>query len=291
MKLYEQVTISIASKDRHDEIESTLQHLYDFGLCDYPLIIFDDGSSPKLSPKGLDCFSRAKLLRSEAPLGQAIARNKIVQLAETPYVLQLDDDSYPVRGSLEQAIRQLEESYDCFALALALEEPGRGRGFYSSSCDAGLLQVQSFVGCSVLIHKERFLEIGGYADWIGRTVEEEELCLRALSLGYQVKFSQAVCIRHEVTDTGRDTSGILGRSVRNWTAAHIRHAPFSSMLWRLLRMGIFAGLMVFKGRRLSVLKAYCSALFSRHNWCSRAPVPSRSYHQFFKLKHALALFS
>ena len=291
MKLYKQLTISIASKDRHEVIESTLQRLYDYGLCDCPLIIYDDGSSPALNPKDFWRFNRGRILRNEYAQGQAIVRNKIIHEAQTPYVLQLDDDSYPVRGSFQKAICQMEENDNCFALAFDLEEPRRDRAFYSTESGMGLLQVRSFIGCSVLINKERFQEVGGYAHWIERTVEEEELCLRALSIGYRVQFSQAVGIRHEVTDTGRDTSGILVRSIRNWTAVYIRHAPLLMMLWRLPRMGLYASMLDLRKFKLHMLRAYFYSLFDRQNWCSRAPMVFKIYRQFSKLKHPLSLFS
>jgi hypothetical protein len=51
--LHEKLTISIATKDRPEVVESTLQKIHSFGLGECPLIICDDGSEPALNPPSL----------------------------------------------------------------------------------------------------------------------------------------------------------------------------------------------------------------------------------------------
>lgn len=122
-KISQLVSISIATKDRGEVLDQTLRAIDRHGLANCPLIVCDDGSSPPLAPKALELFSDTTLLRHEISTGQAIARNEIAAVCKTPFLLQLDDDSYPVEGSVERLLEQVDARDDWLAVAVSLEEP------------------------------------------------------------------------------------------------------------------------------------------------------------------------
>ena len=291
MSFSEQLTISIASKDRPQVVEATLRKLHDFGLGGCPLILCDDGSTPALDPPALRLFPKGRLLRNEMAQGQASARNRIVFECVTPYLLQLDDDSYPVAGELAELLKFVEWPGDWLAIAIPFEEPARERGFPTGIPQDRAIAVKSFVGCSALFHVSRLRQLGGYACWIGRTVEEEELSLRALAAGYRVLSVDLLRIRHEVSNTSRDPSGIAERSYRNWLLMWLAHAPWQALPWRVVRLVAGALRLAASQRDGAALKGLVAGIrMFASGHVRRSPVSGSCYRRFRRLPHALDFF-
>ena len=291
MKIPELLTISIASKDRPEVVEATLRKIHAFGLGDCPLILCDDGSSPLLDPPALALFARARLIRNETAEGQALARNRIAKACSTLYLLQLDDDSYPVAGSLEKLIKTVAREEEWLAVAIPFEEPARGRGFPAVISKERQCSLKSFVGCSVLLNVRKFNRLGGYASWIERTVEEEELCIRAYCAGLKIVTVGGFGIRHDVSDVGRDEVGIAWRSIRNWTIVWLIYTPLLYLPIRLARMFFASVKLSIKLRSLMPLMGF-GAAFRRFflNRMSRHPLKRSVYRAFLSAPHALALY-
>lgn len=291
MNIPDHLTISIASKDRAEVVEATLRQIHAFGLADCPLILCDDGSAPPLNPPALSRFPRGRLIRNEMAQGQAMARNRIAEECGTPYLLQLDDDSYPVAGTVESLLAFAEAERDWLAIAIPFEEPARGRSFGGRIPATGGLRVKAFVGCAVLLHVEAFRMCGGFAEWIGRTVEEEELCMRAQACGLRILAVDKVRVRHEVSVLNRNGSSIAYRAYRNWTLAWLLHAPALWVPHRLLRLTLGAFWHAVRHRELSALRghiqAYAAFIPLR---ARRFPLSLAAYSEFQGLPHALELF-
>lgn len=288
--LCELLSISIATKDRLTVVNETLHKIHGFGLSECPLLICDDGSTPAFKSSAMKLFPRAKLIRNDTPRGQAIGRNQIAAACETPYLLQLDDDSYPIAGSIEKLIDFAESRDDWIAIAIPFEEPARGREFQSEILKSEASEVRAFVGCSVLIHVENFRRVGGYASWIGRTGEEEELCLRSIDKDFCILKIDHLRIRHEVTEVGRNRSKIQLRSIFNWTSIWIRSAPFAYCIYRLGRLLMGSAFIALRSRSFQPITAYFRAIFSLENWKERSVLKKTSIQRFVRLPHALDSF-
>ena len=284
------LTISVASKDRPEVLEETLRCVIAFGLGECEVIVCDDGSSPALQVPALGRFPRGRLLRNDAPVGQAIARNQIAAAASRPFILQLDDDSYPVAGSVEQLLAAARERNDWLAMALPLEEPVRGRR--TRLPKKPLTALRGFVGCAALINRAVFLQLGGYADWIGRTVEEDELSLRGFASGYHVYANGALQIRHDVTPTARNVGGIEYRSFRNWTTTWLRHAPMPEVIVRVTRLFAASLWKCVSTGRTTAPRGVVDALGNlRRSIAARAPMARDCYVAYLKMPHALETLS
>jgi GT2 family glycosyltransferase len=289
--LAELLTISIASKDRPEVVEATLRKLHEFGLGGCPLILCDDGSTPALDPPALRLFPRGRLLRNEEAEGQASARNRIAFECGTPYLLQLDDDSYPVAGDVAALLQFAEQAVDWLAIAIPFEEPARGRSFPMGIPRDHAIPVKSFVGCSALFHCGRLRQLGGYANRFGGMVEEEELAIRALAAGYRVLSVDLLRIRHEVSNTGRNPSRITERSYRNWLLMWLAHAPWQVLPWRVARLVIGAARFTTEQRDGAALRGLLVGIrMFASGRVVRRPVTRSCYRLFRRLPHALEFF-
>lgn len=292
MDLARSLTISIATKDRSVVLEQTLRRLLDFGLKSYPLILCDDGSCEHLAPPSLSEFDNVRVLRNEHPRGCAIARNQIAAACETPYILQIDDDSYPVQGSVEELVVWVASQADWLAIALPFEEPNRGRLFSTATPGRDTCEVSGFVACSALINVEVFNQLGGYADWIGVYGEEVELCLRATSSGKRVLRADILRLRHDVTPVSRSMYRITFNSYRNWPLIWLRHAPLGALPIRFTRLLVAAMATSFRTRSAGAIRGLLASLPRMPAaWRSRTPLSMSQFRRFRSLPHALAFAS
>jgi GT2 family glycosyltransferase len=282
------LTISIASKDRPEVVDATLQKIHAFGLGDCPLILCDDGSTPPLNPPALALFPQGRLLRNEMAQGQALARNRIARECTTPLLLQLDDDSYPVAGDFGALLKFAQQAEDWLAIAIPFEEPARGRSFPSGIPVDHSIQVKAFVGCSALFNVERFRSVGGYADWVGGMVEEEELSLRALSQGAGVLSIDLLRIRHEISETSRNRSKITRNCYQNWFLLWMLNGPWIAIPWRTLRLSLSAVQMTIRQGNTAALQGLFSGIKTIPSlWRLRTPASMNCYRKFRALPHAL----
>jgi GT2 family glycosyltransferase len=292
MSLSEQLTISIASKDRPEVVEATLRKLYDFGLGSCPLILCDDGSSPALDPPSLRLFAMGQLLRNEPSIGLLGSRNRIAEECTTPYLLHLDDDSYPVAGDLASLLAVAIDEKDWLAFAIPFEEPGRGRGFPRGIPKDIPLQIRSFVGCSNLVNVKEFLSIGGFSEWIGGYGEEDELALRALMNGKRVLTIDCLRVRHDVSLLNRNSTRIAKLSFRNWIMIWVRHGPLVMVPWRIIRLLMAALIVTARQRNFAALKGLLLGFKAMPIlWKERDPVSMKTYRRFRTLPHVLEFYS
>lgn len=229
------VTVGIASKDRPEVLDQTLRKVHAFGLAACPLLLFDDGSSPHLNPPAVALFKRARIIRVARSVGHPCGRNVIADEASTPFLLQLDDDSYPVEGDMQALLGFASQTARWLAIAMPFDEPTRERWSVGVPADRAV-PVRSFVGCSVLLNVESFRRLGGHAAWIGKSVEEDELSMRAWAAGLPTITINLVRVRHDFTSVGRSPRGIAYRSFRNWLLIWWLHAPASVVPIKIFRL-------------------------------------------------------
>ncbi|NRB75835.1 MAG: glycosyltransferase family 2 protein [Verrucomicrobiales bacterium] len=290
MKASPQVTVSIATKDRPEDLAETLRQLKQFGLDEAPILILDDGSSPPISERHIDGLPNAKLLRLTEPHGQASGRNRIAREAETPYLLQLDDDSFPIEGKIDDIVSALDSEPDRIAIAIPMEEPSRNRPIPEQLLYKDSIEVKSFVGCSALLDRKKFLKVGGYAEWIGGWGEEEEFCIRALREGYKVTTSSALRIRHMASSSGRSLDDIRAKSVSHHMGIWIRHAPTLTAIRKIIGLLAFAILSDLRKGKLKTTSASVSSLLDMSHWKKRAPLEAEIMNHYLRLDHLLDFY-
>ncbi len=203
-KLSELVSIGITTKNRWQDLEITLNKIVEIGLGYLPIIIFDDGSDIPC-PFALNIFSlsQVELKRFEQSQGLIARRNQLADAIETKYYLSLDDDSYPVINSLTAAVEFAEAQADLFCLSFPIYNPVQNK--YENSSDLQQpYRVRSFVGCGHLLHRDRFLKLGGYREELVHQGEEMEVAARA--------FQQDLFCYHFPNFLVHHTASLEGRS-------------------------------------------------------------------------------
>jgi GT2 family glycosyltransferase len=196
------IAISIPTKDRWDDLEITLSRLQQEGLDALETVVIDDGSTTPMPADFAQKFPWVRFVRSEISQSAYVQRNRMAQLLSKPFILGIDDDSFPIAGDLAAASTWLIEHPKVAALAFHIifknETPP------ADSAQATPFLVRDYIGCGTLIRRELFLELGGYEENFGFYLEEPEYCLRAMQQGYIIESYPAVVVQHNLTPVARN---------------------------------------------------------------------------------------
>jgi len=180
----------------------------DFKIEDYEIIILPDSN---LSPEDILSNSKVRVI----PTGDVTPPKKRdigASEAEGEILAFLDDDTYPDKNWLGEAIAIFKESNDIGCVcgpAVTPEEDSilqRGSGLvYSSTLVSGnhsfryipkeRREVCDFPSCNFLIRKDLFDRVGGFDTpfWPG---EDTFLCLKVLETDQQMVYSPKVLVSH-----------------------------------------------------------------------------------------------
>ena len=197
------VSIGIATKNRWQDLEITLAKIKEFGLEALSIIIFDDASDQDCLFDISSLSLRTQVNHFTESKGYIVRRNQIAQSIQTKYYLSLDDDSYPVSGSLQAAVEFAESQEDLLCLSFPIYNPVLGE-YQNQSFSKDPYPVKSFVGCGHLLHRERFLQLGGYREELIHQGEEMEIAARAFQKNWYCYHFPDFLIHHTASNAGRN---------------------------------------------------------------------------------------
>jgi GT2 family glycosyltransferase len=283
------VTILIATKDRPDDLRRTLAELRRQNYPALELIVIDDGSRTPLEPLVRQGWEGAVYIRHPESAGQCKRRSQGFEIARGEYILQLDDDSYPVdSGAIAKAVSVMSGHPDWACLSFYV--------FNGSVLPEILPPVQAkyhaaFVGCGAMFRRQALAQVGGYRDFFGNEWEEEELGLRLLAAGWVVYFFPGVVIHHHVSVRNRNQKRTWTRQIRNKLWAIFMHMPARRVP---LEAGWIAAVGFLDAVRMFRFKAYFQALVQ----CAaglgpvlrlRNPMPRLALRRYDAVRFGLAM--
>ena len=196
------VEIGIATKNRWPDLRHTLEQIMAFGLGELRVLIFDDASDVACPYEVSAICAGAELKRFSESAGYIVRRNQLAQAMTAKYYLSFDDDSFPVSGSLAAAAAFAESRDDLFCLSFPIYNPVTGEEQIRSLQD-NPYRVRAFVGCGHLLHRQRFLELGGYREELVHQAEEVEVAARAFQKGLYCYHFPGLQIHHTESNNGR----------------------------------------------------------------------------------------
>ena len=197
------VSIGISTKNRWQDLEITLAKIKEFGLDSLPIIIFDDNSDQNFPFDTSSLTAQTRVDHFIESKGYIVRRNQIAQAIQTKYYLSLDDDSYPVSGSLQAAVDFAESQDDLLCLSFPIYNPVLAEYQNQSSSKEPYI-VRSFIGCAHLLHRERFLQLGGYREELIHQGEEMEIAARGFQRNWYCYHFPDFLIYHTASNAGRN---------------------------------------------------------------------------------------
>jgi len=257
--LSEVVSIGITTKNRWRDLQVTLNKIVDAGLTSLPIFIIDDNSDQSC-PFDLAKYSlKIELQRFGESQGLIVRRNQLAYMIRTKYYLSLDDDSFPMSGSLQAAIDFAETREDLFCLSFPIYNPILGI-HQNKSLQVVPYQVRFFVGCGHLIKLEHFYLLGGYCEELVHQGEEQELAARAFQTGLHCYHFPGYTIHHLVSAAGRNWHRMDYYGSRNMVLWNDWFVPRQQKLVKQSRTLISRFFHTVRVRRLGLLKGEIAGL-------------------------------
>ena len=236
----EAVTVVVATRDRRRELLATL------GRHRAPVIVVDNASRDGTPEAVRAAYPSVEVIRLRENRGAA-ARNVGAVRARTRYVAFADDDSYWEDGALGHAVDLLDvHPRTALVAATVLVGPeGRldpvsveqARGLLGTPDGAPGPSVLGFLSCSVVVRRDAFLAVGGFAPLLHVYGEEALLAMDLAAAGWHLSYAAELRVRHLPSGQGRDVRARRRREARNRVLTELLRRPLphaGRTVWRTL---------------------------------------------------------
>lgn len=277
------VEIGITTKNRWEELRHTLAMIAGFGLGHLRISVFDDGSDQSCPYDVTSICRNAELIRFSVCEGYIVRRNQLAREMKSTYYLSLDDDSFPVAGSLEAAVDFAQSCENLLCLSFPVYNPIIGAHQVRSLQDTPY-RVRSFIGSGHLLHRQRFLDSGGYCEDLIHQGEEVELAARTFQKGLDCYHFPDLRIHHTASDSGRSYHRMDYYGSRNNVLWNDWYMPPTLRAVKQCRTLVSRSIQVLKTRRLGSaqgeLAGFREIAKYRHH---RQPMSMNSYRRWKNL--------
>lgn len=216
-------------RDLYFSLNKTIFYLKKTGLYTKSEIIIVDNNSTHLPaiPR-----YKIKLIKLNKNIGVS-AINYGFNIAKGRYVLQLDDDSFPLHG-IDKAISYLDSNKKVGICALNITG-----GPFTMSRLKLFQKLNYFVGCGALIRKDVLVKTKGYSPWIFLYSNEFDLSLHAHKYRYETIFYGSAKVKHLASKVNRSTVRYEVYSLKNELLVNYCYYSNLIMLLRFLLIFFF----------------------------------------------------
>jgi GT2 family glycosyltransferase len=210
------LSIVLATHNRRPVLLDTLARLQ--GLDLHPkereLIVVDNASTDGSAEAARAAGAHVVALERNAG---SCAKSMGLQRARAPYILLLDDDSYPCPGSIQRLLVRFDSTPALGAAGFTVHLPD------GSQESSALPHV--FVGCGVGLRRSALEQVGGLDGTFFMQAEEYDLSFRLLRAGWRVEIFADLQVRHAKTPRARSSERTAFHDARNNLRIVARYLP------------------------------------------------------------------
>lgn len=281
------ISVAITTHNRLEDLENTLDQLGRYEGQYEELLVCADGCSDGTQEYVRKEYPAIRLMENYPGEGSIPSRNNMIRTSKSPYVLLLDDDSYPIESHFFKQVQDLMEKYPEIGV---LTFPQRSEEFPESLTMENFgpnKRVGTFTSSGAVIRKSLFEELGGFPDYFFHAYEEPDYSIRVHAKGLFVVQWCELTVRHHFTQAMRDEGRTHRRHARNEMWSTIMRAPFPLILI-LIPYRLFSHARYALGRGVLWLlkepKWWFAALQKCLTaWRLRSPVSSALYRSWLRL--------
>lgn len=212
-------SVVVPHRNRPQSLSESLQRLHMlWGEWIRETIVVDDASeTPPLELRTQ--IPRLTVIQLAEHAGPAACRNRGAEAATAPYLLFLDDDSWPVSGDLSSVADAFERNPDLAAVGFRMS--------LGDSCEGGGA-FNVFVAAGAAVRRQALFQAGGFPEDFRFYVEEYALCYRFAEKQMRVEMWEQPTVFHSKAQSNRKMDVILAQLVRNnrkLLEPHLRDDP------------------------------------------------------------------
>jgi GT2 family glycosyltransferase len=187
------------------------------------IFVLDQGSCPRTLARLTDAIrdrADATLLAVECNLGVAGGRDLISGMGHGRVIAALDNDAeFATPDTVARMVAALDAEPRLAAIGCRIVNHADGTDDLSSwgypanllPCAAESFDAVTFVGAGHAIRRSAWEQAGGYDSALFFCWEEFDFCLRAIALGWRIRYRGDIVVRHKVAPEQR-----VGWSAARW---------------------------------------------------------------------------
>lgn len=212
------VSFVLSTFNRREELLGTLAKLQRCGLDAgrFEILVVDNASSDGTAGAVAAQFPGVTLFPLSVNRGSC-AKNIALEKAVGQFVVFLDDDSYPLEGSIQRMLEHFAMRSELGAAVFTVTLPDGSR-----ECSA---YPDVFIGCGTAFRREALQEVGGLPETFFMQAEEYDLSLRLLQAGWEIRTFDDLHVAHLKTPNARRRWRTMRLDVRNNFIVAARYFP------------------------------------------------------------------
>jgi GT2 family glycosyltransferase len=207
--------VIILALDRAEETEQAIASALAQTGCSFHLHVLDQGSRPEALRRIAAAVrerDNASLIALGRNLGVPGGRNHASALGHGRIIVALDNDAaFDDPTTLARAVAALDADPALGAVGFRILVHATGADDLSSwgypvsllARAAETFDAATFVGAGHAIRRTAWDAAGGYDDALFFCWEEFDFCLRAIALGWQIRYRGDIVVRHKVSPEAR----------------------------------------------------------------------------------------
>jgi GT2 family glycosyltransferase len=212
------VSFVISTFNRREVLLRTLGELQQCGLdaTRFEILVVDNASHDYTAKAIAEHFPQVRAFKLMRNRGSC-AKNIAIGHARGQFIVFLDDDSYPMPGSMTRMLEHFAIDPDLGAAVFTVTLPDGSR-----ECSA---YPDVFIGCGTAFRREALEEVGLLPEDFFMQAEEYDLSLRLLQAGWDIRTFDDLHVRHLKTPNARRSWRTTRLDVRNNLVVATRFFP------------------------------------------------------------------
>lgn len=227
------VSVIIPTWRRLDPLRKTLRKLDQCSPSPEEILVHVDAGDHETGPWLREHAPQVQVLESDDRMGPGGGRNRLLNASTQPYIVSLDDDSYPLDADyFTRVVRAFDRHPDAGMLAAVVTH----RGVEPPAAEGDAEEAVQFMGCGCAYRRSAWVQTDGY---LPRSVpygmEETDLALQLLDRGWNIVRDRRLRVRHD-TDLSHhdDPERTAGTIVNTALLPYVRY-PVQYWPWGLLQ--------------------------------------------------------
>jgi GT2 family glycosyltransferase len=210
------VSVVMLSFNRKNDAAEGIKELLAQDYKNLEIIVVDNGSTDGTAELLAEKFSREQIKLIALPRNIGVAAYNIgFEKAAGQYIMVLDDDSFPQKNAIPRMVEEFQKNdklgvvafdiknYDTLSDQSDLSDSSDSSNSSNSSDETAYRM--AFNGCGAGIRKSLIDRVGGYPDEFFLYWNEQDLAIRILAAGYQIRSFTGIIAYHKYSPANRES--------------------------------------------------------------------------------------